>query len=44
MNIAVVTFTVLSGHDEKHSETIFKISILKVSGCFIVGGKGGFLF
>lgn len=41
MSIAIVAFTVLSGYDEKHTETIFKIVIMKISRYFIFGRKDG---
>ena len=41
MNIAIGAFTILSGYDEKHSEAISKIVLMKVSRYFVFGRKDG---
>lgn len=44
MNIAIVTFSILSGNSEKHIETILQILIMKVSRYFSFGRKDGWSF
>lgn len=34
MNVAIVTYTLFFGYGEKHRETIFKISLMKVNRYF----------